>query len=35
MGERFDIKQFHGVVLGNGTVPLPTLRRMVEDWSAA
>ncbi len=34
LGAAFDIKRFHGVVLGNGTVPLPTLRRMVEETLA-
>jgi uncharacterized protein (DUF885 family) len=34
LGDRFDIKEFHNVVLGTGTVPLPTLRRMVEAWVA-
>ncbi len=31
-GKAFDIKSFHGTVLGSGTVPLPTLRWMVRDW---
>ena len=35
LGDRFDIKAFHNVVLGNGTVPLATLRRMVEAWVAS
>ena len=35
LGDRFDIKEFHSVVLGNGTVPLATLRRMVEAWASA
>jgi uncharacterized protein (DUF885 family) len=31
----FDIKAFHDVVLGSGSVSLPALRRMVGDWVAA
>ena len=33
-GDRFDIAGFHDVVLGHGSVPLPTLRRRVEAWAA-
>jgi uncharacterized protein (DUF885 family) len=32
MGERFDIKGFHDVVLGSGTVTLGTLGRLVGEW---
>jgi uncharacterized protein (DUF885 family) len=32
MGERFDIKSFHDVVLGSGAVPLGLLAELVEDW---
>lgn len=35
LGERFDIKGFHDAVLGNGTVPLGTLTRRIEEWTAA
>jgi uncharacterized protein (DUF885 family) len=35
LGDDFDIKGFHDVVLGSGCVPLPTLARLVADWSAA
>jgi uncharacterized protein (DUF885 family) len=33
MGDRFDIKGFHDVVLGSGLVTLPTLERMVGEWA--
>jgi uncharacterized protein (DUF885 family) len=35
LGERFDIKGFHDVVLGGATISLPVLRRRVEDWVQA
>ena len=34
MGPRFDIKEFHDVVLRNGAIPLTTLRRLVTEWSS-
>lgn len=35
MGDRFDIKGFHDAVLGSGLVTLPTLDRIVREWSEA
>ena len=35
LGTRFDIKGFHDTVLGSGLVPLSTLDRMIQEWSAA
>ncbi len=35
LGDRFDIKAFHDVVLGQGAVTLPVLRGQVEAWIAA
>jgi uncharacterized protein (DUF885 family) len=32
LGDRFDIKAFHDVVLGSSSVSLPVLRTLVEDW---
>ena len=34
LGSRFDIRDFHAAVLGNGPVPLTLLRRNVEQWIA-
>jgi uncharacterized protein (DUF885 family) len=35
MGDDFDIKGFHDTVLGSGIVTLPTLNRIVKEWSEA
>lgn len=32
LGDRFDIKQFHDVVLGAGAVPIPMMHARVERW---
>lgn len=32
LGEKFDIKQFHDVVLGAGAVPLPMMHARVQRW---
>jgi uncharacterized protein (DUF885 family) len=35
LGDRFDLKQFHNVVLGNGAVPLEILERIVDEYIEA
>jgi len=35
LGDKFDLKAFHNVILGNGSVPLELLERLVDDYIAA
>jgi uncharacterized protein (DUF885 family) len=35
MGPRFDVRDFHDLVLRNGAVPLSTLRTLVRAWSGS
>jgi uncharacterized protein (DUF885 family) len=32
LGDQFDIKEFHRIVLGNGSMPLDILERVVQDY---
>jgi uncharacterized protein (DUF885 family) len=32
LGPKFNLKDFHTVVLENGAVPLTVLERLVDDW---
>jgi uncharacterized protein (DUF885 family) len=34
LGPKFDIREFHDLVLRNGTIPLDTLESQVRDWIA-
>jgi uncharacterized protein (DUF885 family) len=35
LGEQFDLKEFHTLVLSNGSMPLQVLERVVDDYIAA
>jgi uncharacterized protein (DUF885 family) len=35
LGDQFDLKEFHNVVLGNGSMPLSVLERVVQDYIEA
>jgi uncharacterized protein (DUF885 family) len=35
LGDRFDLRGFHDVVLGSGSLPLSVLDTVVNDWILA
>jgi uncharacterized protein (DUF885 family) len=35
LGPRFDVKDFHAVVIDNGSMPLAVLEKQVDEWIAA
>jgi uncharacterized protein (DUF885 family) len=35
LGDQFDIKAFHNVILGHGPMPLVILECVVDDWIEA
>ena len=35
LGDQFDIKEFHRLVVGNGSMPLEVLERVVDDYIEA
>ena len=34
LGDQFDIKEFHNIIIGNGSLPLEILERLVSDYIA-
>jgi uncharacterized protein (DUF885 family) len=35
LGDRFDMRAFHDAMLSNGAIPLPVLRRVMNEWTPA
>src|SRR5271165_349549 len=35
LGAAVDIRDFHSAVLDHGSLPLPVLRQVVQDWAAS
>jgi uncharacterized protein (DUF885 family) len=34
LGERFDLRRFHNLLIDQGSVPLPVLEAIVDAWIA-
>jgi uncharacterized protein (DUF885 family) len=32
LGDEFDIREFHDIILGGGPLPLTIMERVVDDW---
>lgn len=32
LGDKFDVREFHDIVLKNGALPIKILEKMVEEW---
>jgi len=35
LGPKFDVRDFHAVVIDNGSMPLRVLEKLLDDWIAA
>lgn len=35
LGDRFDVKAFHNLILGSGAMPLEILERVMDDYIAS
>lgn len=35
LGEAFDLRKFHDIILGNGPIPLEVLKKVGDDYSVA